>query len=104
MITRYHTQTGSIYEVDDVERTVRQVIRSDKCSSGRVGAGEWRPYQSAEVVHRCLQIVWGAGRDEYSANADQVGFPESGREVSDSSIARHTHTSPVVRTERVGEA
>lgn len=105
MITRYHTQTGSIYEVDYVAKKIRQVNRSEKCASGRVGAGEWRTFVSLEMTDRCLHIGWGSGRDEHSATAEQVGtVSESGREVPDASVSRYTHTSPIVKTEMVGEA
>lgn len=103
-IVRYHTKTGSIYEVDRDKNQLRQVVRSDKCTSGRVGTGDWRPFVSAEIVHGCLHIIWGTGRDEHSEGADQVGFPESGREVFDASVTRQTHTSPVVKSELVYEA
>lgn len=99
MITRYYTKTGSIYEVDDVAKKIRQVQRSDECKSGRVAA-EWRPYKVAAVLHGCLAISWGTGRDEHSTAADQVGADGA----PDASVTRHTHTSPVVRTEIVGEA
>ncbi len=105
MITRYHTQSGSIYEVDRSAMMIRQVTRGEACKSGRVGAGLWRTYVSLEMSDKRLQIYWGSGRDEYSATADQFGtVTEAGREMPDASVSRYTHTSPIVKTEMVGEA
>ena len=97
MITRYHTETGSIYEVDDVAMKIRQLKRSEECASGRVAA-EWRSYLYADVLMGRLAITWGSGRDEHSASADQYGTEGA----DDDQVTRMTQTSRVVLVDHVG--
>lgn len=90
-MTRYHTKSGSIYEVRTAESGCLEVRRA---SGGAHYAGrcdDWKPCESAEIYAGRLLIGWGKGRDEYSPDD---GLPDDLR-------YRVTETSEVVRTEQV---
>lgn len=92
---RYHTASGSAYEVDEERKLVRRSTRSQLSKAERVSE-EWRPYEDICIaLLGGLHIVWGTGRDEHSANAVQVG------EGSDESVVRKTVTTRVVSVEDV---
>ena len=91
-VTRYTTASGSVYEISG--KRIRRVTRSAISVAERVGA-EWRePLEiQAPGIGSPITMIWGTGRDEHSANAEQIGteFAES-----DESITRVTQTTPVV--------
>ena len=121
-ITRYHTASGSVYEVEVGPTTpvagevfqfdapeyirVRRVVRSDISRSERV-SNDWRDAESVGClgVGMPLVIWWGRGRDEHSANAEQIGF-SGGADVGapDDAIQRCTQTTPVKHIEILGDA
>ena len=90
MITEYHTESGSIYEVDDKNMKMRQIKRSAACTSGRV-SGEWRNYEHLTIGSNLL-FVWGTGKDEHSDKATQIGADEGGI------VIRHTLSTRIVKT------
>ena len=98
--TRYHTKTGSMYDVLKTEAgtLVRQAKAGGKYVEGRAN-GKWTPAQDAGPSglgwDAPLFIYWGPGRDEHSPTDD--GIPDEKRQ-------RNTVTSPIVRVEIVEEA
>lgn len=121
-ITRYHTASGSVYEVErgqikELSRSpdstvfnaagyatlrVRRLHRSTVSRSERV-TQEWRDAESVGClgVGMPLVIWWGRGRDEHSAQAEQVGVYDG---APDEAIQRCTQTTPVKHIEILGEA
>lgn len=116
-ITRYHTDSGSVYEVElgpaspivgevfqvDAHEyiRVRRVVRSDISRSERVSA-DWRDAESVGClgVGMPLVIWWGRGRAEHSENAEQVGLFD---DMPDEAVQRCTQTTPVKHIEIPGE-
>lgn len=84
---RITTKSGSIYEVDEVQRLVRRV----KAVGVHRITEAWKPYERHWLaIGSPLALVWGTGRDEFSPDDD--GIPDETR-------TRYTHTSPVVTLE-----
>jgi len=98
----FKTETGSTYHLDLPGKRIRRVERSAESKSGRMGAGDWRSFQHADlpIVGRPVWVTWGSGRDEHSAAADQLGTDGA----PDEAVTRTTHTSAVVEVSEVGEA
>lgn len=92
---RYKTRSGSTYEVLGFH--VRRAVRSSKSKAERV-TEEWRVAESVECNGIGHPLVWGPGRDEHSANADQIGTDGK----PDEAITRMTSTTPVIEIEHVG--
>jgi hypothetical protein len=85
---RYHTKSGSIYEVDGLK--VRRVTGGEHYQ-GRA-CDDWLDAQEVRATEGLpMYIYWGAGRDEYSPDD---GLPDAERQ-------RFTITSQVVRVEEV---
>jgi len=84
---RYHTKTGSTYEVDGKHKRIRKL-------KGGVGTTrvteDWRSYEEIDDEVGVLRIYWGQGRDETS---DRLGTPK------EDVPSRWTVTSPIVRLE-----
>ncbi len=92
-MTRYHTKSGSIYEVED--RNGETWIR--RAAGGAHYAGrcdDWKQCYDAHVYQGRLLILWGGGRDEHSPTDD--GIPDDLRQ-------RTTETSRVVRVEHTDD-
>lgn len=99
-MTKYRTQSGSIYEVDHVNRQVRSLAKADPARGMRLGHGEWKPFESLDDhgVGHPLYFWWGEGRDEHSHQALQLNRPSKltlSEEIA-KSVQRCTWTSPVV--------
>lgn len=56
-IVEYHTQSGSIYEVDEEKKCMRQLKRSEACQSLRV-TSDWRTFESMSI-HGGISFIWG---------------------------------------------
>jgi hypothetical protein len=92
--TRYHTKSGSIYDVavsPDRQTFVRRMAGGDHYK-GRCDGPAWKPAVQVCAGSR-LAICWGSGRDEYS--------PDDGY---DGPRVRWTETSKIVRSEQVEDA
>lgn len=91
MTTKYHTQSGSAYEVDHDNKRIRK-LKAGVGSNTKRAVEEWREFISIGgcEVGSSLFIVWGAGRDAVS---DELGTPP------DVEPLRTTLTSPVVGVE-----
>jgi hypothetical protein len=107
MITRYHTKSGSIYDVKDtvdgilVRRTQLDASRKDLAERrgdrfAADGEGAWRAARGyVEMgVGSALGIFWGTGRDAQSPVDD--GLPDELRQ-------RASLTSPITKLETVEE-
>lgn len=72
MVTKYHTLSGSTYEVDHINCRVRKV-KTGVGSNTKRAVEEWRDFERIEgTVGTSLYICWGAGRDAVS---DELGTP-----------------------------
>ena len=85
---RYHTASGSIYEVDGLK--VRR-IQGGAHYAGRACDETMEAESVTWLEGGPLMIYWGAGRDKYSPDD---GYPDEGRQ-------RFTTTSKVVKVEDV---
>lgn len=58
-IRTYHTETGSVYEIDDESKTVRRLCGvSDP--TPRMGQGEWQEFEDYYLdIFGRLVIIWG---------------------------------------------
>lgn len=106
MIRRYHTKSGSIYDVKEtadgilVRRTLMDATRKDVAQrlADRFvaeGEGAWRAARGyTELgVGSSLGIFWGTGRD---AQSPDDGIPDDIRQ-------RASLTSPITKIETVEE-
>lgn len=83
---RVTTKSGSIYEVDEVQKLVRRV----KATGVHRITEAWKPYERHWLtIGAPLALLWGTGRDEFSPDD---GHPDEAR-------IRYTHTSPIVAME-----
>lgn len=91
-MVKYHTESGSIYEVDHDHNRIRK-LKAGAASNTRRVVEDWRVYLSitgTEIGGR-IMVVWGQGRDAVS---DELGTDK------DAKPWRFTLTSPVVGVER----
>ncbi len=101
MIRRFTTKSGSIYEVresdDGMTCEARAVKRSGPHAARNVRiTDEWKPVYAWEGrIGTTLLLVWGNGRDSYSANADQLGTESA----ADADVTRNTITSKIISVE-----
>lgn len=91
MITKYHTKSGSTYEVDTVKCQIRKLRAGANSNTKRI-VEDWRKYISisGHAIGHHMLVVWGKGRDAVS---DELGTPK------DEEPYRYTVTSPVVGVE-----
>lgn len=95
---QYRTASGSLYEVDEVNKRARVLEKSRSSHTKRLGT-EWRDYETMvwSGFGKPLIFVWGTGRDEHSTTADQIGTEGE----PDEHVTRQTVTTPVVETKTV---
>jgi hypothetical protein len=94
-VIRYHTKSGSVYEVRQVDGKP-QVRRASGGPHYKGRCDDWKPCESVELTESpgTLLIGWGLGRDEFSPDDD--GIPDDLR-------YRVTETSKVLHVEVVPE-
>lgn len=92
-MTEYHTQSGSIYEVDEVSKRVRVIAKANPAQRHRLGAGEWKEYESLNFGGEAGDVLWFWWKQAIDEFSSQEAIDAHARGEP---VRTATHTSPVV--------
>ncbi len=75
MITTYHTATGSIYEVDDLNKLVRRMQGMHAPTPREGQDGIWKQYDAVVPFMNGLLIVWDETLGKATLTSQLVAAP-----------------------------